>query len=172
MKRLFVPQYADFLKERLLYFFSGAASVLDEKQLYGVLLTSAYSTHNKMVISNIVDIANDFVDESTINKAKSAAALAAAKFDHESLPCLESDINISGFEQCNRTFHAPDTQAPESNTRRIDDTDFLLFLLAASFISNFDNYMKMLVEQKSISMSAIKIVIPIAATVQSIAEKT
>ncbi|NOR70509.1 MAG: hypothetical protein GQ532_12585 [Methylomarinum sp.] len=172
MKRLNVPHYADNLKERLLSFFSRTKSDQEERQLYGVLLASAYSTRNESVISNIVYIARDYVDVSTINAAKSAAALAEIKLDYKGLPRLESDIYIySHNEGYVQAFDVPTTPA-EIKENQKDDMNFQLFLLAASFITDFDNYLKMLKQQKSGSTYALNTVIPIAAIIQTIAEIT
>ena len=113
MNRLYVPQNADNLKERLLFFFNGTVPGLEEKQLYGVLLASAYSTHNKSVIKNIVDIARDYVDLSTIHEAKFASELAKAKFYHKDLPYLEPNINNHDFDEEDFTMSgAPATPPP------------------------------------------------------------
>ena len=170
MNRLYVPHYANNLKERLLFFFNGTVSGLEEKQLYGVLLASAYSTKNESVINNIVNIARDYVDITTINAAKSAAALAEAKFDHKGMPYLESDIYVythnKGFVQA---YDTPTTQT-EINKKKQGNIDFQLYLLAASFINDFDNYIELLMQQKSVSIHAINTIMPIAATIQSLAE--
>lgn len=97
---------------------------MEEKQLYGVMLASAYATHNNSFINDIVNYSSDKVDVSTINAARSAASVTGVKFDHKGLPCLESEIIIEKLgEEYRRTSHNPGTQVSEINNRK-DDVDF------------------------------------------------
>ncbi|NOR70508.1 MAG: hypothetical protein GQ532_12580 [Methylomarinum sp.] len=171
MKQLYVPYYAEHLTKKLSFVLSGTVPDLEEKQLYGVLLASAYSTHNDSVIENTKNIAKDFVDESTINAALSAAVLARVKFEHKGLPSLESEIKIDSLDEDDlQAIDVTTEQASACIKNQKDDTDFQLFLLAASFINNFDNYLEMLVQQNLVSKNAINTVVQIAALIQSIAE--
>ena len=53
MKRINVPEFANNLSERLSSLLSyGVTSDLNEKQLYGVLLSSAFATNNKSFINS------------------------------------------------------------------------------------------------------------------------
>ena len=141
MKRINVPEFANNLSERLSSLLSyGVTSDLNEKQLYGVLLSSAFATNNKSFINDILNIASDYVDAVTINAAKFAAT--NIKFKH-----IISD--------------------------QIHDLESQLYLLAASFIADFDRYVDIrsqLIEEKLVSNKSISSVVHIAATVHSISE--
>ena len=177
MKQINVPDYINSLYEKLLSFLSGEiTSGLEEKQLYGVMLASAYATYNNSFINYIVNCSRDYVDVSTINAAKSAAALTGVKFDHKGLPCPESEIIIENLdEEYLRAFHTPlpHTQVSECNKNQKDDIDFQLYLLAASFIADFNLYTDIraqLIQEKLVGIHAINTVIHIAAIMQPIAE--
>ena len=56
MKRINVPECATNLVEKLSSLLSyGETSDLNEKQLYGVLLASAFTTNNKSFINDILN---------------------------------------------------------------------------------------------------------------------
>ena len=179
MKRINVPECATNLVEQLLSLLSyGETSDLNDKQLYGVLLASAFTTNNKSFINDILNIASDYVDAVTMNAAKSAASLINIEFKHSNLPYLESIITIENPDkEYIRALHTPYTQVSEINNNQTPDLDSQLYLLAASFIADFDRYVDIrsqlmqekLVNNKPVS-SVVSSVVRIAATVNSISE--
>jgi two-component system, OmpR family, response regulator len=175
MKRINTPQCANHLVEKLSSFLSdGETSDLNDKQLYGVMLASAFATNNKSFINDILNIASDYVDEVTINTAKSAASLSNMDFKQSGIPSLESEIIIENPDkEFIRAFHTPYTQVYESNNNQINDLEFQLYLLAASFVSDFDRYIEIreqLIDRNIFSGKIITSVIHIAATTHSISE--
>jgi CheY-like chemotaxis protein len=175
MKILNMPHCADNLSEKLSFLLSnGKASDLNDKQLYGVMLASAFATNNELFINDILNVASDYIDAITINAAKSAASLTNMEFKHSKLPYLESEITIENPDKKYiRASHAPYTQVSGVNNNQTHDLDFQLYLLATSFIADFDRYIDIrsqLMQEKSVNNKSISSVVHIAATVNSISE--
>lgn len=175
MKQLNVPQCANPLVEKLLSILSnGATSGLNEKQLYGVMFASTFATNNISFINDILNAASDFNDEVTINAAKSVASLTNLTFKNSGLPCLEPEITIENPDkEYIRSSHTSYTQVYEINNNQIDDFEFQIYLLAASFVADFDRYVELreeFIEGKIVSNKVITSVIHIAATIHSISE--
>jgi CheY-like chemotaxis protein len=175
MKRLNIPSYANNLGNRLSSLLSGEiTSELNEKLIYGVILASAYATNNKFIIKDILEVVREYVDATTIDMVMSAAALTSTNFNHKDLPCLESEITIENADkEYISTSHTPYTQVSEINNDKTDDLDFQIYLMAASFIADFDRHIDIrtqLIQGKSVSDNSIRIIINVAATIQSISE--
>ncbi|MGK0343430.1 MAG: hypothetical protein ACJAXW_003991 [Candidatus Azotimanducaceae bacterium] len=175
MKGVNVPEIANNLVEKLSSLLSyGETSDLNEKQLYGVLLASAFATNNKLLINDILNVASDYVDAVTINAAKSAASLTNIKLKHSNLPYLESEITIENPDkEYIRALHTPYTQVSEIHNNQAHDLDSQLYLLAASFIADFYRYVDIrsqLMQEKLVSNKSVSSVVHIAATVHSISE--
>ena len=109
---------------------------------------------------------------------QSAASLINIEFKHSNLPYLESIITIENPDkEYIRALHTPYTQVSEINNNQTPDLDSQLYLLAASFIADFDRYVDIrsqlmqekLVNNKPVS-SVVSSVVRIAATVNSISE--
>ena len=150
MIRINTPSFASILQKQLSVFSKGKTTPpsIIEEQLHGIMLASAYATNNRVYASKIENYARDHVDISTIDSAKSAAALIAEK------------CQLKGFKSLDRECIK-------------DDVDFQLYLLAASYIADIDQNLDIrtyLLEETSVSMDVVDSVKHIASTMQSIAE--
>lgn len=147
MNWLNLPHYASHLKNTFSSFISAdGMSGLEQKQVYGVMLVSALVSRNYSFAREIEAIIKESTDKKTIAIAKSTAIFVDMKKNEDLSSLLESEVV---------------------------ETDFWIYMLAASFIGSFGSYIKLreeLQKNKNVDEDIVNDVIRIAATVQSISE--
>ena len=147
MNWLNLPRYADHLKDRLSSFISvDILTRLDKKQVYGVMLVSALVSRNFSFARDIEAIIKQSADKKTIAIAKSTAIYVDMKKNEDLSSLLESEVV---------------------------ETNFWIYMLAASFICSFASYIKLrekLQQNKYVDKDTVNDVIRVAATIQSISE--
>lgn len=183
MKRLNVPYDKASLKVKVLSSIPPEDLLpgLEKQQIYGIMLASAIATRNLLFSIYIENIARDFIDEETISTVKFAVAFTELKGNHKNVFQLESDIVIEGDENnqlliSKRKREEVNLEKPHTNIyerKNESNTDFIIYVLAASFIDDFDYYTKFrekLDEHELLSKDNYKNIVSIATTIQSISD--
>lgn len=152
---------------------------LEDRQIYGIMLASAIATRNLLFSTYIENIAREFIDEEAVSTAKFAVAFVELKGSHKNIFQLESDIVIEG-DQDTQLLVSKQKDSPGKKTpintyedKNKYNTDFIMYVLAASFIDDFNyytNFHQKLKERNTISKDVFKNIISIASTIQSIAD--
>ena len=147
MNWLVLPGYAVHLKDRCTSFFSADGDIdLEQRQVHGIMLVSALVSRDYSLASGIEESLRNKAELKTIAIAKYAAIFAEKKKNENSPPLLE--------------------------TKEVE-TDFWIYVLAASFICSFSAYIKLRSDMEKNTVGdkdIVNDVIRIAATVQTISE--
>ena len=173
MKQSNIPVLVTEMKKRISsYILPENSPGLEEQQIYGIMLAAVGSSKSTNFINVIESIINESVDQETMNKAKFAAEFVKSSVHNKNLPYMESYIVIEGDnDDCLSRTHGPHTKVSETNY--IGDVDFMLYVLVASFVADFNYYINtrdQLVDGDYINNITISSALRIAASFQTISE--
>lgn len=160
-----IPDYAKDVRINLQTLVNQENQALTPKQVFGVALTSAYTTKEKALILAIENEAKNFLSDAEINAAKTAAVLMAMNNVYYRFTHLTHDKEYSAMPAGLRMKGIAD--------HGIDKVDFEMFSLASSIINAcgmcIDAHANQLLKH-GISKTGIQIVAKIAAVVNSAAQ--
>ncbi len=144
MDTISVPSYANVLNEKLKPFLDGEIKTdLKESQVHGIALASAFAANSNSVVSSIVCNSHKDISRSTLITAKYAAVVIDMKFDQKQPIFVQTEItpDKSNAKYSRKTYMSPDN-TPDKKNNNGDDPTFQLYLLAASYINDFDRYIE------------------------------